>query len=154
MNKAVLWIVVLVIVIGGIWWMMSGSSSPAVAPVTETPPVADTTTPAASTLVSGEQKAGKEVVISSVTLGQDASIVIHKDVNGSAADVIGSVTLKAGSYTGVKIALSEAVKSGDTIYSMIHPDTDSDGKYEADTEEGTPLKDAAGALLIETIKVK
>ncbi len=155
MNKAVLWIVILVIVLGGIYWAMMDSSTPSV-PAEPTPAATEEAAapalPAANTLVVGDQVAGKEVVVTSLTLKEDASIVVHKDAKGAPGAVIGTMTLKAGSYTNVKVALTEATKAGDTVYPMLHPD-DGDGKYVPD-EEGTPLKDAAGNILFAPVKVK
>ena len=157
MNKAVLWIVILVIVLGGIYWAMS-NKAPEVAPVVEpvVAPVVVEPTPApepevANTLVLADVKAGKEVMVSSVTLNQDGSIVIHKQVKGAPGTVIGTLTLKKGSYTDQKVALNEAVKVGDTIYPMLHPDN-GDGKYVAE-EEGTPLNGADGKAVVLTMKV-
>ena len=160
MNKAVLWIVILVIVLVGIYWAMSGSTTPAPAQTSTTTTQTTTVTPPATTtatvdnaIVAGDQVAGKQVIVSSVTLNQDASVVVHKDAKGAPGAVIGTVTLKAGSYTNVKVALTEAIKAGDTVYPMLHPDTNSDGTYNAN-EEGAPLKDAAGNVLVVAVKVK
>ena len=156
MNK-VLWIIVLLVVLGGLYWAMNSSTAPAT-PTTGTEQAAPTTeAPAApavqNALTAGDQKAGKEVVVSSVTLNQDATVVVHKDAKGAPGAVLGTVTLKAGSYTDVKIALTEAIKVGDTVYPMLHPDTNGDGKY-TPNEEGNPLTDAQGAILMVAVKVK
>lgn len=157
MNKAVLWIIILVVVLAGLYWAMSGSSAP-VAPDTTGSMATSTATSTPvgmmleNTLTVSEQAAGKEVVISSVTLKEDASIVVHKDAAGSPDVAIGSVTLKAGSYSDVKIALTESVKSGDTVYAMLHGDN-GDGKY-TEATESTPLKNATGTILMTSVKVK
>ena len=160
MNK-VIWIIILVIVLLGIYWAMnSGAPTPTPADTTTTTdttqPVTDaSSTPAmaANMIAAGDQKAGKVVMIDSVVSDQDFSIVVHKDLKGAPGAVIGTLTLKAGSYTNQSVPLTVAIKAGDTVYPMLHADTNGDGKYTSD-EEADTLTDASGAVLMQKVMVK
>lgn len=152
MNKAVLWIVILVVVVGGIWWAMS-NGTPAVDTSDTSAAVIDATLPAeGDSMLVGEQKAGKEVVVTSVVLKTGGSLVVHKDMNGEAGEVLGTLTLGAGMFENSKVMLSKEVKAGESVHVMAHADLNADGKY-SEEEEGSVLIDAQGNALSYMVKV-
>ena len=156
MNK-VIWIIILIIVLVGIYWAMnSGTPAPAPATTTDTQQTTTnttTTTAPVASIAAGDQAAGKVVMVSSVVLPVDGFIVVHKELNGAPGAVIGTLALKAGSYTNQSIPLTEAIKAGQNVYPMLHPDVKGDGKYSADAE-GTPITDASGAPVMMKVTVK
>ena len=142
--KTFLWLLVIVLILGGLYWM---SQSKVDAPVAPAPEAA-----LSNALTPGDQKAGSELSLGSVSVGQDASVVIHKEQKGGPGAVIGTASVKKGTYQNLSVTLSEPVKSGDNIYPMLHPDTNGDGSYES-AEEGTPLNDAAGNPVIVKVTI-
>lgn len=152
MNK-ILWIVILVVVLGGLYWSMNKDSGSYkmddTSSETSAAPAAATATDNA--LSAGDQKAGKEVMIASLSLKEAASVVVHADAKGP-GEVIGSITKPAGVYTNLVVPLTKDVKAGDILYPMLHPDN-GDGKYTS-TEEGSPLLDAAGKPIMVQVTVK
>ena len=142
-GTSAVWIVVVVVVLLVLSYALKNKGS---APATE--PVAE------NTLSAGDQLAGKEAMVASVMLKDAAHLVIHKaGPDGSPAGVLGLVSLAPGSYTDVKVSLSEDVLAGATLYATLRPDLEGTGQYEAESE-GTPMLGADGQPLNVQVTVK
>lgn len=152
MNKTLLWIGILIVVVVGIYWASNTATAPedGMEPVT-----AEGTEPTLleNFMALGDQKSGFEIVVPTVTLSEGGTIVVHKDVDGEASDVIGTLTLGTGSFTDSRVTLSEAVASGDYVHVMLHADLNKDGAY-SEMEEGSVLMDAAKQPISVRVAVK
>lgn len=86
-----------------------------------------------------------EVVISQARLDGPGWLVVHAD-NAGPAEVLGQSPLQHGDNDDVRVALSRAVISGETLYAMLHTDDGIIGTYEFDGSNGLdgPIMDSLG----------
>ena len=80
----------------------------------------------------GAQSAGKKVVVKSVSIAKDGFLVIHamKDGKPVVPASLGHTRVTAGTTRNVVVELSEAIKPGDTVLTMLHTDDGEMGVYE------------------------
>lgn len=95
--------------------------------------------------VSDQAVSDNMITVSSITLAHDGWVVIHADT-GSGAPVVPDIIsepvyLEAGTTTDVKVSFKESadVKTGDTLWVMLHNDTGAKGVYEFDGMNGLDL---------------
>ena len=86
------------------------------------------------------------VSVESVVAEQDGFIVIHRaDVSGEAPlapSSIGHASVSMGENSDVTVTLDESVSEGDTLFAMLHVDSNGNGVYEfgpGSTEVDTPV---------------
>ncbi|RJR12550.1 hypothetical protein C4585_03525 [Candidatus Parcubacteria bacterium] len=83
-------------------------------------------------VVVSEQKPGSTVTGSIVYLAAPGFLVIHEDADGAPGAILGaSAVLQAGENTEVPVTLSRASREGETLYAMLHTDTDANGSFDA-----------------------
>jgi hypothetical protein len=99
---------------------------------------ADTDDPGANSLVAEDQAleaaASNQVTVASVTMEEAGFVVIHQESTTalvpSPGEVIGHHVVQAGENTDVVVTLDRNVRNGETLYAMLHEDTDDDGVYD------------------------
>lgn len=101
-------------------------------PAQPTPTTAPASSGPAPSLTVGDQPIQDGgIIIPEVVAAQDGWMVAHKNTaDNKPGPVIGSVAVKAGTNTNVKIALSETPKVGDKLWPMLHIDAGVIGTYE------------------------
>lgn len=104
---------------------------------------------------------GDKLTISNVNVTQQSWIVLHRD-NGSGGPVVPEIISKPklvpqGESTNVTIQLKAGVKieDGETVWAMLHKDTNSLGMYEFDGESGidVPITNDAGEIVMDAFTV-
>lgn len=104
---------------------------------------------------------GDKLTISNVDVTQQSWIVLHRD-NGSGGPVVPEIIskpklLKKGESTNVTIQLKAGVEieDGETIWAMLHKDTNRLGEYEFDGESGidVPITNDAGEIVMDAFTV-
>ena len=96
--------------------------------------------------VSDQSLQDGSVTVASVTAEQDGFIVIHRaNADGSGPLVpssIGHSQVGAGANSDVQVTLDESVGEGDTLFAMLHVDSNGNGVYEfgpGSTDVDTPV---------------
>ncbi len=120
----------------------------------------DTGTTSANTITADDQALAaadsNKVTIASAHVESDGFVVIHADDgSGHPGDVIGSHLIQAGDNSDVVVTLDRNVKNGETLYAMLHGDTNSNGTYDfvgAGDEDG-PLTDDNGDPITDAFTV-
>lgn len=101
------------------------------------------------------------ITISNVDVTQQSWIVLHRD-NGSGGPVVPEIIsvpklVQKGESTNVVIQLQEGVEisDGETLWAMLHKDTNELGRYEFDGESGIdePITNDAGEIVMEAFTV-
>lgn len=117
-------------------------------------------TPSANNTVSADDQvldaaASNEVTIASVHLENDGFVVIHEDDNGAPGAVIGHHQAQAGDNADIVVTLDRNVENGETLYAMLHDDSNSNDTYDfvsAGDEDG-PLLDGNGDPITDSFMV-
>ena len=93
-----------------------------------------------------DQAVDGSVTVESVVAEQDGFIVIHRaNADGSgplAPSSIGHAPVSAGENSDVAVTLDESVSEGDTLFAMLHVDSNNNGVYEfgpGSTDVDTPV---------------
>ena len=97
-----------------------------------------------NTISVRDQSAGKKVDISSVNLEHRSWVVIHEEVDGKPARILGAQRFNEGAHSGA-VDLLRATEEGKTDYAMLHSD---DGDAVFDSKKDAPLEDASGAVIM------
>ena len=99
-----------------------------------------------SVTVSDQAVEESSVTVDSVVAEQDGFIVIHRaNAAGSgplAPSSIGHAQVSTGENTDVAVTLDESVSEGDTLFAMLHVDSNGNGVYEfgpGSTDVDTPV---------------
>jgi multidrug efflux pump subunit AcrA (membrane-fusion protein) len=118
--KKLLWVIIIVLALWGLYaWNKDSKKSTG----GETATATVETEEADYVLVVGDQKAGKEVLVSSATLVAPGYVAVHRSVNEAPGKIIGtSALLQSGKIDNLAVALTEAVKAGDKLFVMVHAD--------------------------------
>jgi hypothetical protein len=90
-------------------------------------------------VVVNEQRPGNTVIGSLVYLDSPGFLVIHEAGDGEPGAILGaSAALPAGESTEVVVNLSRASRERETLYAMLHFDTDGNGRFEASKDAPVP----------------
>lgn len=104
------------------------------------------------------QPAGVVIEVDEATIPVDGWMVIHATRDGKPVvpDSIGHTRIPKGTSRNIRVPLTEAVKPGDTVITMLHADTDTIGVYEFRT--GSVDKDLPvtlnGAVVVAPLSIK
>lgn len=94
-------------------------------------------------VVVSEQRPGRTVTGSIISLAAPGYLVIHEDNNGAPGAVLGSsALLQAGESTEVKVTLSRASRDGETLHAMLHFEKGGNTTFAA--AEDTPVPSSLG----------
>ena len=104
-------------------------------------------------VVSLEQRPGKNVKIAQVYLAAPGYVVIYDDTDGEANTVIGSsALLPAGESKNVTVPVSRATIDGETIWSMLHAETNGNTTFNADVD--VKVQDGLGESISGWFEIK
>lgn len=149
---AVVFGVAVIIVIVAI---ISGTRGPGTQPTTTPPPpVGQSTSQLSNAVEVTNQMATESVIIGKASLTNGGYVVIHEaTAQGAPGAVIGYTNyLNPGQYTNLEIMLRKQVKTGVTLFAMLHTD-DGDKTY-GFPDEDLPLGDSAGSIVLTKFKVQ
>lgn len=133
--------ILLVLFAGGLGFWLGRTYAP-LAPVVSTATEAEGEpaaggAPAPSVIRTGgnaiavsDQSAGMMVSIGLAVLTHDGWVVIHRDVDGKPAGILGAQRLAAGSHQSVTVELLTATEEGRVYYAMLHGDTPSEPRFD------------------------
>lgn len=104
-------------------------------------------------LIVQTQKPGTVFIVSSVNLREKGFVVIRKDEGGNPAKIIGiSIPLPAGENKNISIYLSEETRDGQTVYAMVHTDSNNNGMFEFPGPD-LPVNDASGNIILARVNI-
>lgn len=110
-------------------------------PASATPPTpATVVTAGENTIVVQAQTAGTEVHIAALALKTKSWVVIHDDVNGTPARILGAKRFDTGAYTSATIKVLRATETGKSYYAMIHSDS-GDTTFDQHTDSAVTTSD-------------
>lgn len=93
----------------------------------------------------------KFLVIKSVETPAAGWLVVHRSNGGQPGEIVGSMTVVAGTNSEVEIPLTAALASGADIVLMLHEDSGTAGKF--DSAEDKPVT-VGGKPVTAEVKVK
>lgn len=90
-------------------------------------------------VVVNEQRPGNSVTGSLVYLDASGFLVLHEAGDGEPGAIIGSsALLSRGENSNIRVSLSRQTRDGETLYAMLHYDTNGDGRFDANTDTPVP----------------
>lgn len=101
-----------------------------------------------NTLQGGNQLAGRNARVASVTLDREGWVVIHERREGWPGAILGAAWLPAGSHENVEINLLRGMEAGRQYYAMLHHEmNDGSESHLFDLEKDLPMQDAGGNVI-------
>jgi hypothetical protein len=156
-TKALLIGIVAILVIGaGAYYVISSTSSQQNTPMdmtdmsgmsTEDMANMDQGSPALvedNAVIVSDQRPGT-TIMGTAYLAAPGYLVIHQNNAGRPGAVIGqSALLSAGEHRGVRITLTRATRDGETLYALLHAETDGNGAF--GSADATVQSDLGGPI--------
>lgn len=118
--------------------------------------------PTATITVQDQAISQNQIIIESVTVGQDSWIVVRNVGEEGSADIVSEpVFLETGTHTNVEVPLTNEANlagnaEGDELVVMIHEDTGTRGTFDFNAQTGSDraIRNSAGTNIAETITVR
>lgn len=105
-------------------------------------PVSSVIRTGGNAIAVNDQPAGMAVSIDLAVLANDGWVVIHRDVDGKPAGILGAQRLAAGSHQSVTVELLTPTEEGRVYYAMLHGDAPSEPHF--DKIKDLPITDGQG----------
>lgn len=103
-------------------------------------------------LTPSDQKPGLSVKLAKARLAASGFIVVYDWDSGEIGRVLGSsALLTPGEHQSIDVALNRTVKNGETLFAKIHPDRNTNGTFEPETD--TPAESPYGGPVLATFMI-
>jgi len=89
----------------------------------------------------------KFLVIKSVETPAAGWLVVHRSSGGKPGEIVGSMTVVAGTNSEVEIPLTAALEAGSEVILMLHEDAGAPGKF--DSAEDKPVTEGGKPVTVE-----
>jgi hypothetical protein len=105
-------------------------------------------TPQPSLSFLDQESSGASVVVDAANLPSGGYIVIHADDGGSPGEVLGhSEYIEPGTVSSFAVSLDGPISADQTLFAMLHKDTDDDQTYEFPDADGPYTNDAGDPIV-------